>query len=73
MLSGGRITPGIIEYILWELPLKIGQQLYHAALLNLSMQQGLRTVGLDDGDIKSDIERLTAIVAQRMKAKEKSK
>jgi hypothetical protein len=73
MLSGGRITPGIIEYLLWELPLKVGNQLFHACLLNLPMQQGLKTVALDDGNALAGIERLQAIVAARMKEREKNK
>jgi 5,10-methylene-tetrahydrofolate dehydrogenase/methenyl tetrahydrofolate cyclohydrolase len=73
VLSGGRITPGIIEYLLWELPLKIGNQLLHSALLSLPMQQGLRTVSLEDISVQSDVDRLTAIVMARMKQqKEKS-
>ncbi len=71
-LSGGRITPGIIEYLLWELPLKIGNQLIHASLLNLPMQQGIRTVALEEGSIQAEVDRLTAVVLARMQAKEAS-
>jgi hypothetical protein len=58
--------------LLWELPLKIGQQLYHASLLSLPMQQGLRTVSLDDGNVQTEVDRLTAIVLARMQVKEKT-
>lgn len=53
---------------MWELPLKIGNQLLHAALLNLPMQQCVKTVSLDSGNVQTDVNRLQAIVLARLKA-----
>lgn len=36
------------------------------------MQQGLRTVSLDDGNVQTEVDRLTAIVLARMQVKEKT-
>jgi hypothetical protein len=71
-LSGGHITAEILEFLLWELPLKIGNQLIHASVLNMPMQQCLKTVPIDADNIQSEVDRMTAIVIARMQ-KEKSK
>jgi hypothetical protein len=57
-----------MHFILWELPLRIGNQLYHAAVLRLPMQQCVKTVRLDSGDVLTDMARYEEIVRQRMLA-----
>ena len=67
-LSGGCITEDTLRYLLWDLPLKIGNQLLAASLVNLPMQQGLKLVKLDEGNVTSDVARLEEIVKARMLA-----
>ena len=71
ILSGGVITEQSLHYLLWELPLKIGNQLYHAAILHLPMTAGVKTIPLEDFDI-TNMEKLHRIVEERMKARRKS-
>ena len=46
-LSGGSISAATVDYILWELPLSIGWQLYHSALV----QNGAKTVKAGHGQL----------------------
>jgi hypothetical protein len=61
-LSGGRITPDTLDYLLWELPLKIGWQCYHSELL----KQGAKTVRAD-ASVSNTVAQLEQLIAQRNK------
>lgn len=59
-LAGGRITPDTVDYLLWDLPLKVGLQFFHAEII----KQGGKTIRAD-ASVSNTVKQMERWIAKR--------